>query len=213
MSLDHGSQRDAPQARPTPSARRPRSLLLVAFDGLRLTNRGGARIEAGLAERASLTQQVPALVERDLDALEPPTLGVARGPRRLSLPELLLLGYQPLDLVVDLIVSHCVSLRARRSVERTREPCRRPRASRCRSRARARGSASRRSRSCQHSFLSRRTPTSVAPGSLVKEVEAPRLRGLRVVREREPAASDPPRGNVIRDDAVPVRQDLAGASS
>jgi hypothetical protein len=39
------------------------SLLLVAFDDLRVSNAGGFRVEASLAQRAPLAQQVPALVE------------------------------------------------------------------------------------------------------------------------------------------------------
>lgn len=40
-------------------------LLLVAFDDARVSSGGGIRIEASLAQRASLPKQVPALIERD----------------------------------------------------------------------------------------------------------------------------------------------------
>ena len=60
-----------------------------------------ARVEARLAEGSSLPEQVPALIEADLDRLEATSVGVAEPAFRASLVELVLLGDELLDAVVD----------------------------------------------------------------------------------------------------------------
>jgi hypothetical protein len=42
-------------------------------------------ISAGVAKRPPLTEEIPALVERDSDLLQRPSVGVARGSGRLTL--------------------------------------------------------------------------------------------------------------------------------
>src|SRR6266508_1481155 len=46
-------------------------LLLVALDDLRVADTRGAGVVPGLAERTALAEQIPALVEADLDRFEP----------------------------------------------------------------------------------------------------------------------------------------------
>jgi hypothetical protein len=53
-------------------------LLLVALDSLRIAEARRVRITAGLAERATLAKQVPALIEPNSERLEPPMLGFAQ---------------------------------------------------------------------------------------------------------------------------------------
>src|SRR5581483_2734678 len=86
------------------------ALLLVSLDDLRRPGAGGARVETRLAQRAALAQQVPALVERDLQGLQPSPFVVGRGPARLSLPELMLLGDELLDRPLDLPIVHHTSM-------------------------------------------------------------------------------------------------------
>src|SRR4029453_15924562 len=66
----------------------------------------GARTPAGPAQRAALAQQIPALVERDLQLVEPAAVGVGGGAGRLPLPELVLLGDELLDPSVHLGIVH-----------------------------------------------------------------------------------------------------------
>src|ERR671932_2314137 len=88
------------------------SLLLVALHDLGIADVRRARVEARLAERAALAEQVPALVEADLDRLEPAVLGLAQAAFRAALVELVLLGYELLDALVDPFVCHVTSSRA-----------------------------------------------------------------------------------------------------
>jgi hypothetical protein len=53
-------------------------------------------------QRASLPEQVPRLIKRDLELLEASPVCVGRVPRRLSLPQFVLLGNELLDGSVDL---------------------------------------------------------------------------------------------------------------
>jgi hypothetical protein len=61
-----------------PQGARKASLLLVALDDPCSPELGLLGVETGVAERAALAQQVPALVSRDLDLLEPLAVGVGR---------------------------------------------------------------------------------------------------------------------------------------
>jgi hypothetical protein len=81
-------------------------LLLVTFDDVLSAHVGRLGIAAGLAKRTALAEEVPALIERDLERLEPPTVVVGRRPGRLALPEVVLLLDELLDVVVDRSVCH-----------------------------------------------------------------------------------------------------------
>jgi hypothetical protein len=77
------------------------------LDDLRATQLGLLRVETGRAACSALAEQVPALVELDLDGFEPAPVLVARRTGRLALPELVLLEDELLDCPVDLrIVGH-----------------------------------------------------------------------------------------------------------
>ena len=65
-----------------------------------------ARVAARFTQRAPLAEQVPALVERDLQLLEAPPVVVARVARPLPLPELVLLRDELLDPFVNCLVGH-----------------------------------------------------------------------------------------------------------
>ena len=58
------------------------------------------RVETGIGQRAALTKEIPALIERDPERREPPPVGVARVPARLAFPELLLPRDEALDVLV-----------------------------------------------------------------------------------------------------------------
>ena len=86
--------------------RRPTPLLLVTLDDLGRPELGALGALAGLSARAPLPQEIPALVERHAQRLQPLPVGVRRLPCRFSLPELVLLGDHPVDRTVDLGVLH-----------------------------------------------------------------------------------------------------------
>jgi hypothetical protein len=71
-------------------------------DDARISSGGGVGIEVRFAQRAPLAQKVPALVERDLDLLQPLPVGLAGVPRGLALPQLVLLSDELLDRPVNL---------------------------------------------------------------------------------------------------------------
>jgi len=81
----------------------------VALDHLGSSDAGRSRVATGFAQGAALAQQVPALVERDFQLFEAPPVGVAPLAGRLTLPELVLLGDELLDLSMDLGVVHLSS--------------------------------------------------------------------------------------------------------
>src|SRR5438067_783457 len=70
------------------------------------SNSRRAGVGSRLAQRAALPEQVPALVERDLDVLQAPSLGLARLSVGFPLPQLVLLGDELLDRPVDLTIVH-----------------------------------------------------------------------------------------------------------
>ena len=51
-----------------------RPLLLVPLHHVGWSCRGGVRIETGFAQRASLAEQIPARVERDLELVQAPAI-------------------------------------------------------------------------------------------------------------------------------------------
>jgi hypothetical protein len=81
-------------------------LLLVALDDFGAARGGRVGVLTGVATRAALAEQIPALVEVDPQLIEPPAVGVACRPGGLSLPELVLLGHVLLDRPVNLCVVH-----------------------------------------------------------------------------------------------------------
>jgi hypothetical protein len=66
--------------------------LLIALHDLRWSDVGRIRIATRSTQRASLSQQVPRLVERGLELFQPTPVVIGRIPGRLSLPERVLLG-------------------------------------------------------------------------------------------------------------------------
>src|SRR6266576_5142803 len=82
------------------------TLLLVTLDDLGRPELRALGALAGLSARAPLPQEIPALVERHAQRLQPLPVGVGRLPCRFSLPELVLLGDHPVDRTVDLGVWH-----------------------------------------------------------------------------------------------------------
>src|SRR3954454_21645282 len=92
-------------------ARRSPSLQ-VALDGALVANARVLGVAPDLAQRAALAQQVPGLVELDLDLLE----ALAVRGQRLALvvlflaAQVVLLGHEPLDPRADALVAHLRSL-------------------------------------------------------------------------------------------------------
>src|SRR5690242_20172922 len=81
--------------------------LLVVLDRVRGAQRGVVRVLPGGAARATLAQQVPALVELDLDLLHARVKGLVEAVVGLrAVQELVLLLHQRFDVVGDLLVSH-----------------------------------------------------------------------------------------------------------
>src|SRR5712691_4028484 len=91
---------------PTTTSRWSSLLLLVALDHLGPSDIGPFRFAIGVAQCASLPQQVPALVERDLQLLQPLAVAFAGIAGRLSRPELVFLGDELFDLAVNLGIVH-----------------------------------------------------------------------------------------------------------
>src|SRR6266542_6892068 len=85
------------------------ALLLVALDDLRRPFAGRIGVEIRVAQRTPLAQQVPVLVERDLQLLQAPPVGVGGVACGFQLPQLVLLGDELLDLPVNLRVVHHAS--------------------------------------------------------------------------------------------------------
>jgi len=80
--------------------------LLVALDDLGRSELGSLGVLAGVAARAPLPQEIPALVERYAQLLQPQPVGVGCLTRRFSLPELMFLVDHPVDRTVNLWVFH-----------------------------------------------------------------------------------------------------------
>lgn len=92
--------------------RRNANSVEVALDLVRRTHLGFPRVAAGLSKSPALPQQIPALVELNLDGLEPLVLLGLVDLAVLKLgPQVLLLGDQPVDLVENvLVLGHSTSL-------------------------------------------------------------------------------------------------------
>jgi hypothetical protein len=78
----------------------------VAFHGLLVSNVRAVRVEAGGSARASLAQQVPALVQGDLESAQSLPVGVGHLPVRFALEQLVLLACQLVDSAQHLFVVH-----------------------------------------------------------------------------------------------------------
>jgi hypothetical protein len=76
------------------------------LDNLGIADTCGARVITSLAERTTLPEQIPTLIETDLDRFEPTVLAVAQAAFGAALIELMLLGNQLLDAIVDSLVFH-----------------------------------------------------------------------------------------------------------
>jgi hypothetical protein len=83
--------------------------LLVALDDLGAPDVGAAWIASCFTQRASLPEEVPTLVERDLNTGQALPFGFAGGAGRLAFPQLVLLGDELLDLGMDLRILHRAS--------------------------------------------------------------------------------------------------------
>src|SRR5262245_33102281 len=81
-------------------------LLLVSLDDLGRPDGRRVGVEPGVAQSAPLAEQVPALVERDLQLLESTPLGLTRAAGGFALPQLVLLRDEGLDPRVDLRFVH-----------------------------------------------------------------------------------------------------------
>ena len=79
-------------------------LLLIPLHDLGWSNVGHIRVTTSFPQRTSLPQQVPGLVERDLELLQAVPVVIGRVPRSLSFPELVLLCNELLDGSVDLLI-------------------------------------------------------------------------------------------------------------
>src|SRR5262245_47757880 len=97
-------------ASPTPVIFAYRALLLVALDDLGGADVSRFRVLARLAKRTPLPEEVPALVEADLDRLEPVVLVRVEPTLADAVVEVVLLGDELLDLLMDLCVIHAVSM-------------------------------------------------------------------------------------------------------
>jgi len=75
-------------------------------DGAHRGAAGDIEGQPRLAQRTPLAQEVPALVEGDLDRLEPAAVAIGGDPVGLAPPELVLLRDQLLDSLADLLVVH-----------------------------------------------------------------------------------------------------------
>ena len=82
-------------------------LLLVVLDDRRRSRLRVVRVAPCLPKGASLAQQVPALVQGELQLVQSLPVAVARRSGRFPLPQLVLLGDEALDRRMDLRVVHC----------------------------------------------------------------------------------------------------------
>ena len=83
--------------------------LPVVLDRARVALRCHVRVEVGATQRLPLAQQVPRLVELHLQVAQPLPRRVVQVAGRLALPELVLLGDELLDAIVDRGVVHLSS--------------------------------------------------------------------------------------------------------
>ena len=80
--------------------------MAVALDRVGVSHRGFARVLAGVASRAALTQEVPALIEGDLDLPQSFVLGVAEAARPVRLLKPMLFIDQLVDVAEHFLVAH-----------------------------------------------------------------------------------------------------------
>src|SRR6266516_6045851 len=80
--------------------------LLVTLDDLGIADPGITRVGTGLAERATLSEQIPALIETHLDRFEPAVLRLVQPALCSALIEIVFFRDQLLDAIVDPLVFH-----------------------------------------------------------------------------------------------------------
>src|SRR5437867_3268381 len=107
-----------PSTRPTRSARcwrtpsgRPAARLRGAPDGRPRAGAGVVGVAAELAPRPALAEQVPALVELDLQVRQPRASGLVEPLARRLAFQLVLLGHQLADPPEQRVVGHVTSFR------------------------------------------------------------------------------------------------------
>jgi hypothetical protein len=81
-------------------------LLLIALHNVGWSQLGAAGTLAGVAARAPLPQEIPALVERHAQLLQPLPIGVRGVAGTLSLPEPVLFLDHPVDRTMNLRILH-----------------------------------------------------------------------------------------------------------
>jgi hypothetical protein len=84
---------------PRPS---PQSLLLIILDDLRWANFRFVRVKPDVAKGTSLTQEIPTLIQFDLDFLEPLTIGLGVCP---LLVQSVFLFDKALNVIEDRLIS------------------------------------------------------------------------------------------------------------
>jgi hypothetical protein len=72
------------------------SLLLVILDDLRWTDVRLVRITPGVAQRAALAQEIPALIQFDFNVRQPIAIGICERPLPI---EMMLFCNEPLDMI------------------------------------------------------------------------------------------------------------------
>ena len=116
--------RQHPRAVPSGAVNAPRSAssVDVALDGAGIANLRLVRIEAGAAPRSPLMQEVPALIERDLQIVQAFSIRGARLAAGFPLKQLVLLRRELVDPAEDVLVLHPMLLSGRRvrSIPRSR---------------------------------------------------------------------------------------------
>jgi hypothetical protein len=77
------------------------SLLLIILDDLRRANLRVVRVEPDITKGTSLAQEVPALIQFDLDLREPLTIGLVKFPLVM---QSVLLCDKPLNIIEDRLI-------------------------------------------------------------------------------------------------------------
>jgi hypothetical protein len=84
----------------------PEELTGIALDSLLVSNPSPFGVKSRCPPSLSLAEQIPALIQHDLDPLEPVAVGLIRVAMGLPLEEFVLLSRKLIDVVTDLFVVH-----------------------------------------------------------------------------------------------------------
>jgi hypothetical protein len=84
----------------------PEELTGIALDSLLVSNPSPFGVKSRCPPSLSLAEQIPALIQHDLDPLEPVAVGLIRVAVGLPLEEFVLLSRKLIDVVTDLFVVH-----------------------------------------------------------------------------------------------------------